>query len=273
MIRLGSTHQVNLLHMLYQPPKASVSRLHWGGHYSRSGVPQGVACLVDNTGKPILESHKFVGNSSIFKIQKSNFIILFFLNDCVDCIFCANVVIYLAGDIRTQYFMAGCRYLSCERKNKRQHNSFCSEMLSGRGLHLRVETTTKHNTVWMINLIPETHCSHGYIFVLFYWCGHICIVDQYQTPKSHITWTVGRLYIAGSPDDAMRFNITRFCKQHINDCPCGVWCHGLTTCLVYVCPLVEQQLICTFGIGENLYPLFYSIYYFNAYIHIYHNIS
>ena len=26
------------------------------------------------------------------------------------------------------------------------------------------------------------------------------------------------------------------------DCPCGVWCHGLSTCFLYFCPLVENLL-------------------------------
>ena len=27
------------------------------------------------------------------------------------------------------------------------------------------------------------------------------------------------------------------------DCPCGVWCRGLTTCLLYVCPLFVNRLL------------------------------
>ena len=27
------------------------------------------------------------------------------------------------------------------------------------------------------------------------------------------------------------------------DCPCGVWCLGLTTCLLYVCPLFRNRLL------------------------------
>ena len=40
------------------------------------------------------------------------------------------------------------------------------------------------------------------------------------------------------------------------DCPCGVWCRGLTTCLLHVGPpfgnrILKQQLGCRFDIMDN----------------------
>ena len=45
------------------------------------------------------------------------------------------------------------------------------------------------------------------------------------------------------------------------DCPCGVWCRELTTCLLHVGPpfgnwILKQQLGCRFDIMDNIYYFF-----------------
>ena len=48
----------------------------------------------------------------------------------------------------------------------------------------------------------------------------------------------------------------------VTDCPCSVWCRGLTTCRLYVCPLfwestLEQQLGCMFDMMDSKSSVFY----------------
>ena len=57
--------------------------------------PQGVALVVNNVGKTKLDAHNFVDNSSIFIIEKSNYITFALENDYVYCISFANAVIDL----------------------------------------------------------------------------------------------------------------------------------------------------------------------------------
>ena len=52
--------------------------------------------------------------------------------------------------------------------------------------------------------------------------------------------TIGPLYVIFS------YSTWLFCRGvsgFATDCPCGVWCCGLTTCLLYVCPLFGNRLL------------------------------
>ena len=68
----------------------------------------------------------------------------------------------------------------------------------------------------------------------------------------------GPLYVISS------YSTWIFCRGvsgFATDCPCGVWCRGLTTCLLYVGPpfgnrILKQQLGCRFDIMDNESYLF-----------------
>ena len=77
------------------------------------------------------------------------------------------------------------------------------------------------------------------IFVKFGWS-----INSGKTPCSFrisdSTWRHQTLYVTSS------YSIWIFCRGvsgFATDCPCGVWCHGLTTCLLYVCPLFGNRLL------------------------------
>ena len=63
----------------------------------------------------------------------------------------------------------------------------------------------------------------------------------------------GPLYVTSS------YSTWIFCRGvsgFATDCPCGVWCRGLTTCLLHVGPpfgnrILKQQLGCRFDIMDN----------------------
>ena len=63
----------------------------------------------------------------------------------------------------------------------------------------------------------------------------------------------GPLYVTSS------YSTWIFCRGvsgFATDCPCGVWCRGLTTCLLHVGPpfgnqIFKQQLGCRFDIMDN----------------------
>ena len=63
----------------------------------------------------------------------------------------------------------------------------------------------------------------------------------------------GHLYVTSS------YSTWIFCRRvsgFATDCPCGVWCRGLTTCLLHVGPpfgnrILKQQLGCRFDLIDN----------------------
>ena len=53
-------------------------------------------------------------------------------------------------------------------------------------------------------------------------------------------WCIGPLYVTSS------YSTRIFCRGvsgFATDCPCGVWCRGLATCLLYVCPLFGNRFL------------------------------
>ena len=70
---------------------------------------------------------------------------------------------------------------------------------------------------------------------------------------------IGLLYVTSS------YSIWIFCRGvsgYAIDCPCDVWCRGLTTCLLHVGPpfrnrFFKQQLGCRFDILDSMSSFFY----------------
>ena len=52
--------------------------------------------------------------------------------------------------------------------------------------------------------------------------------------------TIGPLYVTSGHSIRIFY---RGVSGFAIDCPCGVWCQGLTTCLLYVGPLLENRLL------------------------------
>ena len=62
------------------------------------------------------------------------------------------------------------------------------------------------------------------------------LLSEYQIQHS----AIGPLYVTSS------YSTWIFCRGIsglATDCPCGVWCRGLTTCLLYVGPLFGNRLL------------------------------
>ena len=62
------------------------------------------------------------------------------------------------------------------------------------------------------------------------------ILSEYRIQNG----TIGPLYVIFS------YSTWLFCRGvsgFATDCPCGVWCCGLTTCLLYVCPRFGNRLL------------------------------
>ena len=82
---------------------------------------------------------------------------------------------------------------------------------------------------------------------------------------------IGPLYVTSS------YSTWVFCRGvsgFATDCPCGVWCRGLTNCLLYVRPLLEidfeQQLGCSFDKMDCKSSYFCILTYAIVYVLIHH---
>ena len=83
------------------------------------------------------------------------------------------------------------------------------------GLHFRLRVTKnfwfcKYATPWMFPPLD---------ILLEYWIEHV---------------TIGLLYVMFTFPIRIFYRVV---PGFVTDCPCGVWCRGLTTCLLYVSPL------------------------------------
>ena len=66
-----------------------------------------------------------------------------------------------------------------------------------------------------------------------------------------------------------------FLFSFATDCPCGVWCRGLTTCLLHVGPpfgnpFFKQQFVCRFDIMDSISSIFCILTYAIIYVLLHH---
>ena len=102
-----------------------------------------------------------------------------------------------------------------------------------------------------------------------------CGLDDVFSPISEY-WiqhgAIGPLYITSS------YSTWIFCRGvsgFATDCPCDVWCRGLTTCLLHVGPpfgnrFFKHQLGCRFDILDSISSFFCILTYAIIYVLIHH---
>ena len=102
------------------------------------------------------------------------------------------------------------------------------------------------HTLW-INWMLVTFGISFNILTLGIWCPTIpppplgCFLPLYLLSEYQIQHgAIGPIDVTSS---CWSWIFCRGVSGFATDCPCGVWCRGLTTCLMYVCPLFGNRLL------------------------------